>query len=493
MEINKIFIDFYSNYFIYYWELRLKRLNHEIKNYEAILAQLKESNEFSDIPKLDVHYETLLNFDLHGLKYHIIETLFSIIFALEEKGDEFLWFNLSFPESKIQRSFAVYDKIVSLKKSWVMENYLVKDIKYNDQAIPFWQYLFFFNLDSRKLSDDIEKIEKNIVMLLSQMASAFSDRDDFNSYKHSLSCIGNRDYYVRAKANGSKKWFPIGYAKFGMTYLTKNKSVENDILIQSTFKAFSPKEDIYYIENAIKLLYNIFFARKAYFFKEKWKKINYFLEIDKGYDREYSLIKSSMSLTSRDDLFALGYAAYNKENYDQAIPWFKKVLQLEKNDYNSNFMLAHCYLASGDNNKAIYHFGICVNNTEAKNWRTALFKLALSYYKNNDLEEANNVLIRYFNNFREEEGIEAKHIMAEVKLSLNQKYFKRTGKNKWNYLTKAEKALKQIEIKGFFPPETWFKLAIVKKMVKKTEESKKIFEKIHINSPTDISTILQLV
>ncbi|MFQ5981454.1 MAG: hypothetical protein ACE5OZ_25200 [Candidatus Heimdallarchaeota archaeon] len=74
MSLNKAFIDFYANYFINYWELRLKILNNEIENKEVILAQLKESNEFSTVPKLNVHYETLLNFDLHALKYHIIET-----------------------------------------------------------------------------------------------------------------------------------------------------------------------------------------------------------------------------------------------------------------------------------------------------------------------------------------------------------------------------------------------------------------------------------
>ena len=159
-------------------------------------------------------------------------------------------------------------------------------------------------------------------------------------------------------------------------------------------------------------------------------------------------------------------------------------------------MLAHCYLASGDNKKAIYHFNRCIKNTEAKNWRNVLFKLALSYYKNDDLTDANKVLNRYFNKFKEDEGfevIEAKHIMAEIKLGLNQKYFEKTGKNRWKLLEKAEEFLQQIEIKDVFPPETWFKLAKIKEMVKKTEESKKIYEKIHLHNPTYIPAILHLV
>ncbi|MFQ5981503.1 MAG: tetratricopeptide repeat protein, partial [Candidatus Heimdallarchaeota archaeon] len=425
-----------------------------------------------------------------------LETLFSIIFALEEKDDEFLWFNLSFSESKSQRSFAAYDKIASLNKTWKMENYLIRDINYKDQVIPFWQYLFFFNHESEKLSNNNEQIEKNIVWLLSQMASTFSDRDDFNSYKHSLRCIGNRDYWMTAQANGSDKRFSIGYAKYGMTYLTKKNSKEDDIVIQTTFKAFSPKEDIWYIESAIKLLYNLFFARKAYFFEEQWKEFNYFLEIEKRYDKDYSITKSSWSLTSRNDLFARGHAAYSQKKYEEGILYFNKVLQIAENDYDSNFMLAHCYLASSDNKKAIDHFERCSKNANAKNWRHVLFKLALSYYNNNDLTDANSVLIQYFSKFKEEEGfevIEAKHLMAEVKLGLNQKYFEITGKNKWKLLEKAEKFLQQIEIKGLFPPETWFRLAFVKKMVKKTEESKRIFEKIHTHHPTNIPTILHLV
>ena len=491
------FLNFYKNYFIDYWEIKYKYIKVEIENIENQKSKLAEVNDFNTIPQFNLKFLSMLKFDLHFMKFQIIETLFSFIFALEKQDDTNLFYNISFPGEKSQRSVATYDKISNLNKKHIIDEYFKKKtekIEVDNQLIPFWQYLFFFNVDVSKFEKEIDKIEENIITILFQLASTFTDRDDYSAYKHSLRCYKS-SLRLSIKPGGSDRFIPLGYEEDVMVFLTK-KAKDNDTLINLTFKAFSVEEDLYYIEKTIELLKNILNTRRAYFFGEKLKPINYFKEIQRKFLHEkHSILKFSKSTTSLNRIFIQGLNARDQGMYAEAISYFEKVLQVEKLHYETIFQLGFCHFLIKNYDKAIEYYEKYIKNTFAKYWKQGLFNLALCYFKKTDFQKAEKNLRRYLKKYEKENDQitdAARFLSADINLILNQQYFSKNGKNKFNYIKKAEKLLRKTEEIEFRHPEIWFKLAFLKDTMKKFKESKNIYKNILEIDSNNLFTILNL-
>lgn len=240
--MSDIFKSFYINYFLDYWELRYKFLKDLIENSEKSDELINNIEEINTIPNYKKKFITLLKFEIHFLKFQVIEALFNFIFALEKLDDIDLWFNLSFPSNISERSFVAYDKISEFKNLWELEDYLKKEVELNESLVPYWKYVFYYDVDLSNCGVDVKVIESNIIKILNKMARTFADRDDYNAYKHSLVCFST-SLALSIIPHDTKESIPIGFAKNGMNYLTKSEK-EDDIVVNSTFKAFSPKEDL---------------------------------------------------------------------------------------------------------------------------------------------------------------------------------------------------------------------------------------------------------
>ncbi len=464
-------LRYYKDYFIEYWEIKYHHLKDEIDNY-------KSRKNLLDIPNFKQKYLSMLKFDIHFIKFQLIETLFNFIFALENGDDEDIFFQLAFPKEKSQRSFAAYDKISGLNDKIKMEQYLKNEIQENGDSIPFWQYLFFFKIISSEINENLELIEKNIILLLNQLSSSFNDRDDYSSYKHSLRCY-IASLALKIRPEGSDVFFPIAMAKDGMIYLTKTKK-DGDTRIYRTFKAFSIEEDSYYIEWAIKLLKNIINSRKSYFLNEELTEINYFTDISGNYP-DYNLIKFSSSSVSVNSLFSQAFQASSGGGCNEAIPIYEKILRLDASHSETLFQLGHCYLVTEKLDNAIKNFKLYVKNNVATHLKAGFYNLALCYYKKKDLEKSEKMLIQCLKKIPEgkiELATAARFLLAEVYLELNESYFKKNKKNKSNYVKKVEKLLWKTEETEFKFPEIWFKLAFIKDCLNKKNQSKEIYEKI---------------
>jgi len=365
------YLNFYKNYFIDYWEIKYKYVKLEIENIENQKSKLMEIEDFKNIPQFSSRFLSMLKFDLHFMKFQIIETLFSFIFALEKQDDIDLFYNISFTREKSQRSIAAYDKISNLNKKYIIDEYLKKKIEVDNQVIPFWQYLFFFNVDVSKFEKEIDKIEENIITILFQLASTFSDRDDYNAYKHSLRCYKS-SLRLSIRPGGSTKFIPLGYEEDVMVFLSK-KEKDSDTIINLTFKSFSIEEDFYYIEKTIELLKNIMNTRRTYFFGEMLRSIEYFEEIQRKFlYQNHSIIKFSKSTTSLNRIFIQGLNARDQGKHNEAISFFEKILQVEENHYETIFQMGFCYYSIKNYDKAIEYYEKYINNSVAKYWKHGL-------------------------------------------------------------------------------------------------------------------------
>ncbi len=494
-NLSEDFKKFYKDYFLDYWELKYKFLKDRIENYnecEEILADVKG---IDTIPYYKKKFLTFLKFEVHFLKFQIIETLFSFIFALEKGDDIDLWFNLSFPRNISERSFAVYDKISEFKNQWKLEEYLKKEMKLNKELIPYWKYVFFFDKDLSACGVEVEIIENNIITLLRQMAQTFADREDYNAYKHALRCFSS-SLSLSIRPHNTNRFIPIGFAKNGINFLTKVKK-EHDIVINSTFKAFSPKEDFYYIQEAMKLLKNIINVRKPHYCNEESDDIYYCEEEEKPYyiPDDYTLPRFSKSTTSLNTILRQADYHYQQNNIDTAIVSFEKVLQIDNTNESAILGLGYCYFKLKNFDKAIKFFKRYTKNNRAEYWKRAQYKLALCYYSKNDLkltESELTKLITIFPNDNDSILIYSRYFLADIKLRLNQKYFDESGRNEVKYVKAASKILKKVGENNFEHPEIWFKLALVQTYLEHFEQAKEIYVKINLYFPDDISTKLNL-
>ncbi|MBN1803495.1 MAG: tetratricopeptide repeat protein, partial [Candidatus Lokiarchaeota archaeon] len=450
----------------------------------------KEIEKIKNYKKQFLNY---LQFELHFLKFQIVETLFSFIFALEKGDDIDLWFNLTFPKNISNRSFAVYDKISEFKNRWNLEEYLKKEIDLEQKSIPYWKYVFFYDKDISACGVDPIVIENNIIILLLQMAQTFSDREDYNAYKHGLRCYSS-SMTVSIKPDNEKIFTQMGFAKNGMNFLTKSKN-NGDILINSTFKSFSPKEDLYIIEEASKLLKNIINVRKSHFSEEQNVDI-YYCEREKKffYSDDYTLLGFSKSATSSITILKQADISYQKGKYEEAIVRFQKVLQVDNSCDIAIMGLGYCFYRLNKFNESINYFKKYTKNNRAEYWNRAQFTLALCYLAKNDLKSADEELTVLISQCSEDDNILtiSRYLLANIKLNLNEQYFNETGKNNSSYIKSASKLLNKTEENGFDKPEIWFKLALVETYLKQYEKAKMIYKKIEHNFPDDIAAKLNL-
>ncbi len=493
--MSEDFKNFYKDYFLDYWELKYKFLKDRIENYNKRDELFVDIDGIDTIPDYKRKFVTLLKFEVHSLKFQIIETLFSFIFALEKCDDIDLWFNLSFPSNVSERSFAAYDKISEFKNSWKLEDYLKNEVELNEELIPYWKYVFYYDNDLSACGVDVEIIEKKIINLLHQMSQTFADREDYNAYKHALRCFST-SLSVSIIPQNTNRSIPIGFAKNGMNFLTKIVK-KDDIVINSTFKAFSPKEDLYYIQEAMKLLKNIINVRKPHFCNEQSDDIYYCEEVKEPYyvSDDYSLPRFSRSTTSLNTILRQADYHYHQNNIDNAIVFFEKVLQIDNTNQSAILGLGYCYYKLKDFDNAIKFFKKYTYNNRAEYWKRAQYHLALCYYSKNDLKLTDvelNKLINHFPDDKDSILTYARYFLADIKLRLNQKYFEENGRNDVKYVKAASKLLKKAEENNFEHPEIWFKLALVKSYLGHFESAKEIYQKLNHYFPDDLSTKLNL-
>lgn len=491
-------LRFYKSYFMDYWEVKYKLLKYEIDNFETQKQKLAEISGYDTIPNYKKKYLSMLKLDLHFMKFQIIESLFSFIFALESRDDEFIWFNLSFPRCEGDIRNYPYDRISKLTYYGGMKNYLIS--KRNDDLYPLWEHLFFFNIDISQYDKDFNTIRDNIGDLLVQLAQQLKNRDDYNAYKHSLRCLPFSNARMSISTN-FKNWVSAGFAKNVLDTLDRDEK-NGDVWINVVSKSYSIIEDSFYIEKCLELMKNIINTRRSHFFNEELEELYFFNNIEKEFHNEYTIISQSRSITSINTFYSLGCQAMQNGNYNLAEFYFEKILQVDEKHYDSMFHLGYCHYSLEEYESAIKYCKTYEKNGQAKYYRKNLYNLALSYYKNGNFEKADKIFGKFIKKC--EEGadleliedrsfIEAKYLRVDSKLKLNQKYFEKHKRNDTNkYINPAEDILSTIDDSNFQYPEIWYSIAFIEMNLKRYDKSKENFKKIINHHPDNIKSINHL-
>jgi len=491
-------LRFYKSYFMDYWEVKYKFLKYEIDNFEIQKQRLAEISGNDVTPNYKKKYLSMLKLDLHFMKFQIIESLFSFIFALENRDDKFIWFNLTFPRYEGDLRNYPYERISKLSYYGRMKNYLIS--KRNDDLNPLWKHLFFFNIDISQYDKDFNSICNNIGDLLIQLAQQLKDRDDYNAYKHSLRCIPFSNSYISFSTN-FKNWVSAGFAKNILNTLDSDEK-NGDVWINVVSKSYSIIEDSFYIEKCLELMKNIINTRISQFFNEELEELYFFDNIEKEFHNEYTIISQSRSIISINSLYSLGCQAMQNGDFKLAEFYFEKIFQVDDKHYDSMFHLGYCHYCLEEYNTAIKYCKNYEKNGQAKYYIENLYNLALSYYKNGNFEKADVFFGKFIRKCEEEidleliedrRFIEAKYLRVDSKLKLNQNYFDKHKSNDTNkYINPAEDILSTIDDSNFQYPKIWYSIAFIEMNLKRYDKSKEKFKKIINHHPDNIESINHL-
>jgi len=210
--------EFYGNYDPDYWLYQISLLKNCHDNFDTIKNHLT-----AGLPNVNCDdFKRMLRTELHFLYFQMVETLFEIIFAISTFDDKYLWLALTFSDWKDN-----YQKIKEFSEGKLshpdFEAKIEVEIQEQTLEIPLLRWIFYFACSLNITEAEWAKIIENIYKLLKVFAKDFSDRNEYNAYKHSLRFY-NRSFalWVGIEDESPQNMQNVGRSDDAITYLEEH-------------------------------------------------------------------------------------------------------------------------------------------------------------------------------------------------------------------------------------------------------------------------------
>ncbi|MEX0931587.1 MAG: hypothetical protein WDZ88_02440 [Candidatus Paceibacterota bacterium] len=183
-DLDKLQKEFYQMYDPDYWLYKVTLLKNTHDSFDDIENTLTKGIEEVEVEK----YKRMIRTELHFLYFQMIETLFEIIFALKNNDNRDLWAALTFSNDRNTHFYSeTYNKIEELSDvSSVFTDKVQTEIDGKGIELPFLRWLLYFVYPTTLDNKGWQKNLANIKRLLLMFANDFTDRGEYNAYKHSL-------------------------------------------------------------------------------------------------------------------------------------------------------------------------------------------------------------------------------------------------------------------------------------------------------------------
>lgn len=253
---------FYNSYAYDYYLYKLGTL-------KAILVDVpKFDQEFLPGYVQDVNRDNYIRFiksELRMTCFHAIETLFELIFALEPKDgllrDEKILQSLTAASAKTN-----YARIGNMAKDLTKLDFL-DVICEEDQKVPVWLHIFYFKSNFQiqsQFKDELLESGKAIRYFLYRIAKIFSNRSEYNAYKHGIRIMNTLTYVSIGTGNGN---LPVS---FDMKDTMSLFSIEKDDMKKPLAEivdviSFDTDANIEIIRICYYIIHNIISCRRAFY------------------------------------------------------------------------------------------------------------------------------------------------------------------------------------------------------------------------------------
>jgi hypothetical protein len=246
--------EFYKNYNPDHWLYKISRLKNCHDNYDEIEKILK--HDLANVS--DEDYKRSLRTEMHFLYFQMVETLFEIIFAVSKHDNRNLWHTLTFSDWRNN-----YKEISDLSiASNLFTNKIKTIIGDNEVEIPLLRWIFYFIYPSRMTNEDWKNNLDNIQRLLLFFSKDFSDRGEYNAYKHSLRFY-NSKFSMSIGITGANSMFNIGTSDDSIVYLEEHKGKPGEPgRVAQTIKPFDFERDCQCCLIIYSMIKNIIETRK---------------------------------------------------------------------------------------------------------------------------------------------------------------------------------------------------------------------------------------
>lgn len=222
--------EFYRSYDPDYWLYRISMLKNCHDNFDNVKKILTEGIE----EVIDDDYKRVLRTELHFLYFQMVETLFEIIFALKHDNRD-LWIALTFSNDRDTCFYSdIYKKIAELNKfSDIFTEKIKIEIEGKKVEMPLLRWIFYFIYPTKLNDERWEKNLENIRKLLLIFARDFTDRGEYNAYKHSLRFY-NAPFSMAIGMSGNNKMQSLGSSKDCIVFLEERKKNEKGKIIATS-------------------------------------------------------------------------------------------------------------------------------------------------------------------------------------------------------------------------------------------------------------------
>jgi hypothetical protein len=257
--------EFYRMYDPDYWLYRIMLLKNSHDNFDQLKSSLTKNTE----EIADKDFRRVIRTELHFLYFQMIETLFEIIFAVSKHDNRDLWVALTFSnDSKTSFFSETYKKIAELNSySDIFTKKMKTEIEGKTVDVPVLKWIFYFIYPTKLNDEEWAKNLENIQRLLLMFSRDFTDRGEYNAYKHSLRFY-NAPFSMAIGLTGSKQMFSLGSSEDSITFLEEQKKTGKTgkavatSQIMRTQKPFDFERDYQLCILIYAMIKNIIYTRK---------------------------------------------------------------------------------------------------------------------------------------------------------------------------------------------------------------------------------------
>ncbi len=253
-DLDSLQKEFYKTYDPDYWLHKIALLKNCHDNFENAKDVL--TIDLGDVT--DEEYKKMLRTEMHFLYFQMVETLFEVVFAISKHDNKNLGLALTFSNYR-QSSFYsnTYKQISELSDiSDIFTRNIKTEIKGEKQEVSLLRWIFYFVYPSKMTNDEWKNNLNKIKRLLLLFAKDFSDRGEYNAYKHSLRFY-NSSFGLSIGITGGAKKVSLIQSDDAITYLEEKNGA-----VRKTTKTFDFEKDTKRCLVIYHLIKNIIYTRK---------------------------------------------------------------------------------------------------------------------------------------------------------------------------------------------------------------------------------------
>ena len=245
---------FYQHYQANFFNLKQSWLGYLLENHESI--ELK-SGHLSNIEDKEILIS--IKTDIRQTYFQAIETVFEILFGLgpNDKGE--------FPQNilkNISSGKLNYNRINSISKDANELNYLNQELIINgNRKVSLGEYIFYFGIDgTNRYGDDLTNSIIAIKHALFILSQDFSDRSEYNSYKHGLRVMRALRNFSILNSETQKEEMNFSLSD-SMTYYSNDKKKNESSFVT---KLFDTERDLRMISICSNIIHTMIRNRDFY-------------------------------------------------------------------------------------------------------------------------------------------------------------------------------------------------------------------------------------